>query len=75
MTVLEYHITSGALGLELQTVSTLPDGYDFTNHGAGTALNAEGGTASGPNSAGDMKNPSTDLPSSRQGWNQTNTCA
>jgi 6-phosphogluconolactonase len=56
MTVLSYSAETGALGPALQTLSTLPDGYDFRNHSSGTALNAEGGPASGPNSSGDFGN-------------------
>ena len=52
ITVLAYDTKSGALGPELQTVSTLPAGYDNDNHSSGAARNAEGGPASGPNSSG-----------------------
>ena len=52
ITVLAYDTKSGTLGPELQTVSTLPAGYDNNDHGSGAALNAEGGPASGPNSCG-----------------------
>ena len=49
-------VQTGALGPALQTLSTLPDGYNFHNHSSGKALNAEGGPASGPNSSGDFGN-------------------
>ena len=74
--MLGYDVKNGTLGPTLQTVSTLPEGYDNDHHSSGTALNAEGGPASGPNRPGHMENDShfgTNVTHATLSWNQTNT--
>lgn len=73
ITALDYDKETGRIQL-LESMSTLPEGYQNFEHGTGNAKNAAGGPASGPNSSGTLKGPKGNDPS-RKHWDQTNTCS